>query len=204
MTDKMMFNNQPLDGAAVNQLLRGTNLYLIGMMGSGKTTVARLLAMQLKYKFLDTDTIIEQLTQKSISQIFAESGETTFREIETQVLARVAAETRTAIATGGGIVLNRQNWSYLHHGVVVWLDVPVEQLLKRLQGSTNRPLLNDPDPQQKLQHILEQRQSLYALADVRVKVEADESPNSVAARVLYAVGGAIQAKLAEQPPQRTN
>ncbi|MDX2216434.1 MAG: shikimate kinase [Oculatellaceae cyanobacterium bins.114] len=193
-----MLDNQPLDGAAVNRLLKGSNLYLIGMMGSGKSTVGRLLAMQLKYKFLDTDTVIEQLTQKSISQIFADSGEATFREIETQVLGRVAAETRTAIATGGGIVLQRQNWSYLHHGIVVWLDVPVDQLLKRLKGSSNRPLLNDPDPQQKLHQILEQRQPLYATADVRVRVEADESSNSVASKVLYAVAGAIQAKLAEQ------
>lgn len=199
-----MLENQPLDGATVNRLLQGTNLYLIGMMGSGKTTIGRLLAMQLKYKFIDTDVIIEKLTQKSISQIFAESGEAAFRDIETQVLGRVAAETRTAIATGGGIVLQRQNWSYLHHGVIVWLDVSVEQLLKRLKGNTSRPLLQDPDPQQKLQQLLEQRQPLYASADVRVRVEADEPSSSVATRVLYAVGGAIQAKLADQPTHQRN
>lgn len=195
-----MLDNQPLDGAAVNRLLQGTNLYLVGMMGSGKTTVGRLLAMQLKYKFLDTDGVIEKLAQKSIAQIFADSGEATFREMETQVLSRVAVETRTAIATGGGIVLQRQNWSYLHHGVVVWLDVSVEQLLKRLKGSTHRPLLHDSDPRQKLQQLLEQRQPLYAAADVRVRVDGDEHPTSVTSRVLMAVGGAIQAKLANQNP----
>ncbi|MBE9179844.1 shikimate kinase [Oculatella sp. LEGE 06141] len=154
------------------------------MMGAGKSTVGRILASQLNYRFFDTDTLIEQVTRQSIAQLFAESGEAAFRELETQVLADLSSRPRLAIATGGGIVLQRKNWSYLHHGIVVWLDVPIDVLYRRIQHSTTRPLLNDPDPFAKLQTLFEQRRSLYAQADVRVSVSETDEAEQVAARVL--------------------
>lgn len=153
-------------------------------MGAGKTTIGRLVASQLGYRFIDTDAVIEQSAGQSINQIFAESGEAEFRQLETQVLAELSAHTRMAIATGGGIVLQRHNWSYLHHGIVIWIDVPVEQLYKRLQKDTTRPLLKSPNPLEKLQQLFEQRQHLYAQADVRVTWMEPEAPIQLAARIL--------------------
>lgn len=168
----------------MHSLLKGVNLYLVGMMGAGKTTVGRLMATHLGYRFVDTDAVIEQVTGQSITQLFANVGEAAFRQLESQVLAEVCAYTNLAIATGGGIVLRRENWSYLHHGLIVWLDVPVELLYARLASNTTRPLLQEADPLEKLQTLLEQRQPLYAQADLRVTLTNEETPEQIATRVL--------------------
>ncbi len=175
--------------------LKGVNLYLVGMMGSGKTTVAQCLAHLLDYRFLDTDAVIEQVAGRSIPEIFATDGEANFRQIETQVLAQVTEYTRMAIATGGGIVLDRQNWSYLQQGVVVWLDVPIDQLCQRLQGDEGRPLLKTADPKQTLTKLLGDRQNLYAQADVKVTVAPDEEPDQTAERVLHEIQTILRPEL---------
>lgn len=167
----------------MNSLLKGVSLYLVGMMGAGKTTVGRELATCLGYRFVDTDAVISQVTGKSITQLFADVGEAAFRQLESQVLAEVSAYTNLVIATGGGIVLRRENWSYLHHGLVVWLDVPVELLYARLAADTTRPLLQDADPLEKLRVLLEQRQPLYRQADLQITVTND-TPQQLAKRVL--------------------
>ena len=167
-----------------NNLLKGVNLYLIGMMGSGKTTIGSLIATKLGYGFLDTDAVIAQVTKQSINQLFAEVGEAEFRQIETKVLAQVCAYTNLAIATGGGIVTQQKNWSYLHYGLIVWLDVPVEVLCDRLKGDTNRPLLQTTDLLDKLQNIFQQRQKLYKQADLHIYVSAEETPFEIANRVI--------------------
>lgn len=173
-------DNSPLD-------LQGVNLYLIGMMGAGKTATGHLLAEALGYHFFDTDTLIEQLTGQSIPQIFAEAGEAEFRRLETQVLAELSTYKNLAIATGGGIVLNPLNWSYLQHGIVVWLDVPLAELWERLQGDRHRPLLQTPDPLNRLETLLQQRQPFYAQADLQIPVTAGATPTEVAQRVLAAI-----------------
>lgn len=174
-----------MTGQALN--LKGVNLYLIGMMGAGKTTVGRLLAQHLNYYFFDTDTVIEQFTGQSVNEIFAATGEPEFRCLESQVLSELSAYKNLAIATGGGIVLNRLNWSYLHHGLVIWVDVPVEQLHARLKSDVSRPLLPQQNQLTRLQELLEQRRSLYAQADVQVTVAVDETAQQVAARILQAI-----------------
>lgn len=169
----------------MNSLLKGVNLYLVGMMGVGKTTVGRFLADRLGYRFVDTDDIIQIAAgNKSINQIFAEAGEAAFRQLESKVLAEVCSYTNLAIATGGGIVLRGENWSYLHHGLVVWLDVPVEQLYMRLAADTTRPLLQAADPLGKLRSLLEQRRSLYAQADLHICATNEDTPETIANRVL--------------------
>lgn len=177
----------------MSDLLKGVNLFLIGMMGCGKTTVGQHLAKQLNYRFFDTDAVIERVIEQaigqpmSIAQFFAESGEPAFRNLESQVLAQLAGETRSVIATGGGIVLKQENWSYLHHGVVVWLEVPVEQLQQRLAGDTTRPLLQTADPVAALRSLLAAREALYAQADVRVACEASTTPEQVADTVIVQI-----------------
>lgn len=177
--------------------LQGVSVYLIGMMGAGKSTVGKQLAAQLGYQFFDTDTVIEQLAQQPISQIFATSGEPAFRELETQVLAELSTYKKLVIATGGGIVLNRMNWSYLQHGLVVWLDVPVEQLYDRLKQDTTRPLLQVADPQQHLQTLLNQRRSLYAQADITLTGQGDETPEQVAQQILDLIPTVIKPELSQ-------
>ena len=153
-------------------------------MGTGKTSVGNLLARQLGYRFFDTDVLIEQLASKTINEIFADDGEDEFRQLEGKVLSELSAYTRLTIATGGGIVLRRLNWSYLHHGLIVWLDAPIEVLINRLQNDTTRPLLQNPNPAQALQKLLDQRRSLYAEADLHIPINATDTPEAIASRII--------------------
>lgn len=187
----------------LNDLLKGVNLFLIGMMGSGKSTVGKILAERLSYRFFDTDAVIEQSTQQSISKIFAESGESAFRQLETEVLSQLSAYTRLAIATGGGIVVERENWSYLHHGIVVWLDAPADLLYERLKHDTTRPLLQTPNPTQTLDVILNQRRSLYAQADLRVAIASDQAPTQVADHILNTLPSILKSASSASPPNRS-
>ena len=168
----------------VNNLLQGINVFLIGMMGAGKTTVGHLLARQMGYRFVDTDVLVEKVAGKAINKIFADDGEEAFRQLEGQVLSELSAYPKRIIATGGGIVLQRMNWSYLHYGLIVWLDAPVDVLIDRLQNDTTRPLLQDTNPEQALQKLLDQRRSLYAEADLHIRVNATETPEQIASRII--------------------
>ena len=168
----------------MQNLLRGVNIYLIGMMGSGKSTLGKLLAKELSYRFFDTDALLEKVLQQSVKEIFAEQGEESFRNLETKVLGELAACVRSVIATGGGIVLRQENWSYLHHGLVVWLDVPVEVLSHRLAKDDTRPLLSESNRIDKLNSLLEQRSGLYAQADLRIITENGQTPEETLKQLL--------------------
>ncbi|MGL5835432.1 MAG: shikimate kinase [Waterburya sp.] len=161
----------------MSDLLQGLNIYLIGMMGSGKTTVGKYLAENLRYRFIDIDQTIEAIAKQPIPAIFEQSGEASFRELETQVLGELSVYTRTVIATGGGIVQEQMNWSYLRHGLVVWLDVDLETLKKRVAEDQNRPLAD------KLESLLTTRLPFYAQADLKVSPQLDQSPQAVAAQI---------------------
>ncbi|WP_413175495.1 shikimate kinase [Anabaena azotica] len=176
----------------MNNLLKGVNLYLIGMMGVGKTTVGRLLAHQLGYGFIDTDDVIVKAAGKSINEIFTEEGEAAFRQLESDVLGQVCAYTKLTIATGGGIVLRQENWGYLRHGLIVWLDAPVQVLLKRLAEDETRPLLQDSDPEDKLRSLLQQRQPLYSQADLHITITDNQTPEEIATRILEAIPSVLK------------
>ena len=125
--------------------LRGCNIYLIGMMGSGKSAVGDAIARRMgTYNFLDTDTVLERAAGTTISQMFESSGEEEFRVAESQVLDAVHAHVRLVIGTGGGIVIRNQNWSKLRTGLVVYLRVEPHVIAGRLlngNGVDARPLL---------------------------------------------------------------
>lgn len=176
----------------MSNLLRGVNLYLIGMMGVGKTTVGRLLAQELGYGFIDTDDVIVKAAGKSINDIFTDEGETGFRQLESDVLAQVCAYTKLTIATGGGIVLRQENWSYLHHGLIVWLDCSVETIFNRLLEDTTRPLLQDSNPESKLRSLLEQRQPLYSQADLHITITQEQTPEQIVASILAAIPSVLK------------
>jgi shikimate kinase len=181
-------------------MLDGTNLYLIGMMGAGKSTIAKLLAPRLDYQFIDTDSLIESCSGISIPEIFATLGETEFRQIESKVLSQVSSFTRLAIATGGGIVLQRQNWSHLRDGIIIWLDVDLEILFQRLTYSDNeRPLLKTENPFATLTAIYEQRRIYYAQADIQVKISNEDHSNQVCDRVLQLLAERIEINRLKSP-----
>jgi shikimate kinase len=167
--------------------LKGINVYLVGMMGSGKSTIGKLIAHDLGYRFIDTDTIIEQVTKTTIPEIFAAEGEAGFRAIESQVLEQVAAFQRTVVSTGGGIVNADRNWGQMRQGSVLWLDVPIDDLYDRVCGDSNRPLLNHPDPKAKLSELLAERRDRYALADARITSTNAESPETTAHHAIEAL-----------------
>lgn len=176
--------------------LSGSNLYFIGMMGSGKSAIGNSVARRMgTYNFLDTDEIIEKATNMTIPMIFETEGEEVFRQVEAQILDSVHAYVRCVVSTGGGIVCRMQNWSKLQTGIVVWLDVEPEVIYKRIQG-TNRPLLQTENPLETLKELLEKRRERYAQADVRVPVTEDMDETAVADAVVRALHDFID----ENPP----
>ena len=176
--------------------LRGCNLYLIGMMGSGKSAVGDALARRMgTYNFLDTDVILERATGMSIPQIFEDEGEAAFRDVEAQVLDSVHAHVRCVISTGGGLVMRNQNWSKLQSGLVVFLNVEPGVIMKRIEG-TDRPLLQTDNPLETLTNLLEERREKYEQADVTVDVSADMDLQMTADKCIRALHDFID----ENPP----
>jgi len=180
--------------------LAGLNVYLVGMMGAGKSAVGRPLAQALGYRFVDADAVLEQAAGRTIAAIFADDGEEAFRELETAVLDRIAGWHSLVVATGGGVVSRPVNWGHLQQGVVVWLDAPEAVLLERLAADpTPRPLMEAPEPAKRLSALLEQRRPLYAQADLRV-VQGAEPPEAVAQRVLEGLPGILRKQ--PRPPEQ--
>ena len=172
----------------MSNLLQGVSVYLIGMMGAGKTTVGRQLAKDLNYRFIDTDKTIETVAQQPISEIFATQGETYFRNLETQVLGQLSVYTRSVISTGGGIITQQINWSYLRDGLVVWLDVDLEILKRRLSHDKTRPLAD------KLESLLESRRALYAQADLAIAIKSNLPPAKVSAKIIAAIPSVLRSE----------
>jgi len=176
----------------LRQRLGGRSLYLIGMMGSGKTSTGRPLAERLGYGFVDADAVIEQAAGCTIPEIFERDGEAGFRELETQVMSAICQRHSLVVATGGGVVTQRKNWGLLHSGIVIWLDVMRDQLLARLRAdATERPLLQTPDPEAALDDLLAQRKPLYAEADLTVVID-QEDPATVADGILQLLPGLLK------------
>ena len=180
--------SSPIDPAELTRRLQGLNLYLVGMMGAGKSAVGRPLADALGYRYLDADQVLEQAAGCSIPAIFESEGEEGFRTLETSVLDRITGWHSLVVATGGGVVTRPVNWGHLRQGVVIWLDASPNLLLERLQADpTPRPLLATEDPAARLETLLQARRPLYAQADLRVEQLGGDAPQTVAQRVLEAL-----------------
>jgi shikimate kinase len=177
----------PPSDRSLAQRLEGLNLYLVGMMGTGKSALGQPLAEALGYRFIDADTTVEQVAQRSIAEIFASDGEASFRALETAVLNQIASWHSLVVATGGGVVTRQENWGHMRQGVVIWLDASTELLLERIAADpTPRPLMQSPDPAARLADLLGQRQPLYAQADLRIE-QNGEPPEQLAQMVLKAL-----------------
>ncbi|PYJ88761.1 MAG: shikimate kinase [Verrucomicrobia bacterium] len=149
---------------------RNKSIVLIGMMGAGKSSVGRCLQLRTKLALVDIDDIVASHFGTSIPEIFSKYGEQVFREIETQALREMTPAKQTIIATGGGIVVGKENMHLLKQlGIVVWLDCNEETLFERAWRSGNRPLLRAENPREAFARMLQARLPLYAkIAQIRV------------------------------------
>jgi shikimate kinase len=162
-----------------------SNIALIGFMGTGKSTVGRLVAEQLHFEFLDTDEVIESRTHKSISAIFADEGEPAFRQREAELIAELNSRQRLVLSTGGGLGANADNIASLkQHALVVCLWASPDTIWERVRGQTHRPLLKEADPLAKIRQLLAARESFYKQADVLLNTEV-RSLKEVAQQVLH-------------------
>ncbi|HEC69735.1 MAG TPA: shikimate kinase [Candidatus Omnitrophica bacterium] len=148
------------------------NLYLLGFMGTGKTSVGRLLSQRLSWKFLDLDDLIEEREGLKIAEIFSQKGEPYFRDLETKILKEVAQKSKLIVACGGGVVLKEENLSLIENsGIGICLEASPEVIYERTKKFTHRPLLNVVNPQGKIKELLEKRAKFYA----KVKYHIDTS-----------------------------
>ena len=161
------------------------NLYFIGPMGAGKTTIGRRTAALLGLPFYDLDHEIEQRCGAAIALIFDIEGETGFRQRESAMLAEFTSREGIALATGGGAVMAEQNRRLLREsGYVVFLQTSVENQLRRLSRDRKRPLLNAPDRRERLQSLATQRDPLYReIADYTFTAESAASTTRLAQRL---------------------
>lgn len=157
------------------------NVFLIGPMGAGKTTIGRHLATLLDKRFVDIDQEIEKRTGVTIPVIFDVEGESGFRRRESAAIEDLTRDRNIVLATGGGAVLLEENRKVLKaRGTVVYLQADVETLVERTRRDRNRPLLQTEDPRGKIEEILQRREPIYReLADI-IANTGQRSPSSVA------------------------
>lgn len=160
------------------------NLYLVGFMATGKSVVGRHLSTRLGWQFCDLDELIEKKEKRKIAQIFSESNEEYFREIEKRELFEISQQKNFVVACGGGIVLNPDNVRDMKAtGVVICLSTKPEVILRRSLGLTHRPLLNVDQPERKIKELLKLRAPFYAEADYSIDT-SDLSINQVVEKIL--------------------
>jgi shikimate kinase len=160
------------------------NYYLIGMMGSGKSTVGKLLAKKLETPFLDLDHYIEVKNNKSINDIFKEKGENYFRQLETNALSEIKGS-KIVVACGGGIILNHENRKKISsNGKVVFLKASISSLIKRLLSNKDRPLLNDKNIGNELIKIWNERKNYYnETAEITINTDG-YTPESISSLII--------------------
>ncbi len=160
--------------------MKRKNIVLCGFMGSGKSTIGKLLSRKMGMAFIDLDAYIEKKENKSVTQIFADSGEEYFRQLEKNAVKELAYKKSVILATGGGTLTFRENVDTLRNAdnKIILLDLPVEVVAQRLKGDTKRPLLNRPDKEQVMRELYEKRLPLYRSA-ADIVVNAANSPMQV-------------------------
>lgn len=185
----------------VSPALSKRHLVLIGMMGSGKSSVGRKLALQSGAPLVDTDELIERHCRRSIVDLFKELGEARFRLLERDLLCQAAEdETPTILSTGGGAVVTPENREALWRtGYVVYLQASPEVLWRRLKKNSTRPLLQQPDPRGVLTRLVQEREPLYLDADMVINV--DQLTIAQAAQAIWtALPGTLRGGLNKKTP----
>ncbi len=159
------------------------NISLIGMMGSGKSTIGKILSDYMGLSFVDMDSLIVEKESMPITQIFELKGEDYFRQVEKQVLNEILLKDNQVISTGGGVVKLKENISILKEkSKVFYLDVEADILYGRVKNNTDRPLLNDVDMKNKIYKLLEERLPLYEKA--HFVIDANGIPEYVVTKII--------------------
>lgn len=166
------------------------SLLLIGYRATGKTTLAKLIAKKLGWKWIDADVEIERRAGKTIARIFAEDGEPAFRDLESQVVRDLCGQKRLVLATGGGAPMRPENREAMRRaGRVVWLKAKPRTILARMTAdlttAARRPQLTDKNPLAEIVHLLEKRTPVYReTADLQVETE-HLTPKKLTAKILH-------------------
>jgi shikimate kinase len=167
------------------------NITLVGFMGTGKTTVGRILARKLGYRFIDVDEEIEREQGVPITHIFSEMGEPYFRQLERVLIKTLSLREGLVISAGGGAVIDERNIEAMKQGgALVCLSATPDDIMKRVGKSGNRPLLQVPDPMAKIMELMSKREPFYRKADVTVDTTM-KTPEEVAAEVIRLTAGMI-------------
>jgi shikimate kinase len=166
------------------------NIFLVGMMGAGKTTLGKALAQRMQLEFIDTDKVLVDRTGVPVATIFEVEGEDGFRRRESAILAELSEGNDRVIATGGGAILTEANRQVMRRrGTVVYLRARLEHLWERTRHDASRPLLATPDPHATLAALLEQRDPLYRETAHIVVDSGSQSAATLATRVATALRG---------------
>ena len=161
------------------------NIFIVGPMGSGKTTVGKIVANELFLEFFDTDATIEEKTGVTIDWIFDIEGEAGFRKRETLVLKELVSSNSIVLATGGGIVIESENRELLaSRGTVFYLHTPLETQISRTSKDKDRPLLKDGDPESILTKLNTEREHLYKEVSDHAIQTSDKSSQEVADKII--------------------
>jgi shikimate kinase len=159
---------------AISAALGRRSIVLIGMMGSGKSSVGRRLAVKIGIPFVDADAEIEKAAGMSISDIFAERGEAEFRSGEVRVIRRLLQSGPQVLSTGGGAFMDPDTRAAIAaNGISIWLNAEFDVLMKRIRRRHDRPLLKTPDPAATVRKLMAERDPIYALADLIVQSRED-------------------------------
>ncbi len=156
------------------------HIYIVGFMGSGKSTIGPVLASKMDRPFYDLDDLIEEEQERTISEIFESQGETHFRKLESDALVRNQPSEPCVMALGGGTFVSDVNRDYLSkHGTSVWLKIPLRLARERCKDSPHRPLARNPE---QWESLFRRRERIYQLADVQVEVEG-KSPQQICSEI---------------------
>ena len=171
------------------------NIFIVGPMGSGKSTVGKIISDELFLNFFDTDEEIENRTGASIDWIFDLEGEEGFRKRESDILEEMVQKNSVVLSTGGGIILSENNRELLSsRGTVFYLATPISVQLERTAKDKDRPLLKNGDPGQILQELHEKRKNLYKSVSDHIIETEDKSSQEVASEIINLVKGLLWQK----------
>jgi shikimate kinase len=185
--------------AAVVAALGRRSVVLVGMMGAGKSSVGRRVALRLGIPFVDADTEIEKAAGMAITDIFAIRGEAEFRAGEARVILRLLEGGPQVLATGGGAFINPDTRAAIAaKGISIWLKAEPDVLMKRIKRRQDRPLLHTADPAATLRKLLEEREPVYALADLIVQ-SREVTHDRIVDEIVSAIAGRVGAPCAVPP-----
>ena len=173
-----------LQNSNSKKITEGRFIVLVGLMGAGKTTLGRRIAPELGLPFIDSDSEVEKVAGCTIGEIFKNSGEKIFRDVERRVMLRLLSQSPAVIGSGGGSFMDVNTRNLIRKkGTSIWLRADLELLYRRARRRTHRPLLNNDDPRKTLMRLMEERYAVYQKADLIFDV-TEEPPDKMAIKLV--------------------